>query len=191
MPGFFDPLPKTPGGRGWSEDQLRIWHRSQTMPISQVLGHDTHDHSTALGTAVVADLADVDAWQNYTPTTNLTLGNGTQVSRYAKIGTTIFVHFKFIFGASGSAVPTDPVVSLPVAASSTYTTLENSIGTVTLRDATGNRYVGALVISGTNFLIRYASVSGATIIHTAITATAPFTWANGDVLAFSATYEAA
>ena len=222
MPGFFDPLPRE-NNRGWSPDQLRLWLNSQTIALEKIRtvtidtpadnevlafdsasgdwinqtlaesGHDTHDHTTALGTANVADLADVDAWANWTPTlTNLTLGNGTRVARYAKIGTLIVVQFTFIFGTT-SSISGDVSLTVPVTGSTTYTDLENYVGGVNLRDANGSRYQGRVSLTSTagSFLVRVANASGTYLTDTALSSTVPFTWTTSDSLAFTAVYEAA
>lgn len=134
----------------------------------------------------------IGAWQTWTPTlTNLTLGNGTTTARYTRFGRTIHYKFKFLLGST-SAVGSDPSFTLPVAPNANYVIFADTMGLARLHDVGSGifpGYVGPVGGSTVNFL--YWSASGAVTQDTLITATAPFTWANGDSLMAAGTYEAA
>lgn len=132
------------------------------------------------------------AWQSWTPTlTNLTLGNGTLVAKYIQIGKTVHARLTFTLGST-SAVGTSPYFTLPVTAHGDLIGSDNGEvyqASVSLVDAAAAYYMGALMQrTTTTALIR--RLDGSSNV-TAITSTAPFTWATGDFISIKFTYEAA
>ncbi len=130
-------------------------------------------------------------WRDWTPTyTNLTVGNGTVVARYSKIGRTVNLHFSFTLGST-SSMGTAPQVSLPVTSIS-YSGNRNNIGGAYILDAGTLVYSAFVRPAGIdNMVIETFLASGTNLSITDITSTVPMTWTTSDVLAFSATYEAA
>jgi hypothetical protein len=128
----------------------------------------------------------VDAWTAYTPTnTNVTLGNGTQVARYQRIGRTIYVKYNLTFGSTTS-YGGNVSIGLPVAAAATG----QSVGSVSILDTGTANYVGvALVTESATVATIHHSVPGSNA--GAVNATAPMTWTTGDVLRMTVIYEAA
>jgi len=132
--------------------------------------------------------SDLGDWANFTLTfdTGVTaLGNAVVTSRYIQRGDTVegFVHI--IFGSTSTFSGTF-IVDLPVAAAGE---LNQTIGTIFAQDggALGSRRVGALVlVDATTAFFMLGDVA-----NNVLTATAPWTWASTDTLAFSFTYEAA
>jgi len=129
-------------------------------------------------------------WQSYSPTwTNLTIGNGTNIFKYTQIGQTIHVEMGFIRGSSGSESG-ELKFSLPQTAS-----ISNSAwtsGTTTLFDtSTGKIYTGYVTLtSSTQGAFRlYQNNTGTEITGNTVNATVPFTWATGDVITATFTYE--
>ena len=118
------------------------------------------------------------AWTPYTPTTSaLTVGNGTITARYTQIGKTVHAQVKFVLGST-SAIEQDAFIGLPVNENGTI----ESLGIARFQDASSFiQYVGWW---RTGF-IGYSTVYGD------INATTPFTWAVGDIMWLSCTYEAA
>jgi cytoskeletal protein CcmA (bactofilin family) len=112
-------------------------------------------------------------WTSTTPTWgNVTVGNGTSVMHYTKIGKTVFVHAWFIFGST-SAFTGAVLLTLP------YNNT-NSLTSMVL----GN----AEMYSGTQFFRGRALLFDATRVQfindtggaaTTTNATGPFTWATG------------
>lgn len=128
------------------------------------------------------------AWTAYTPTlTNITIGNGTKTGAYCRIGKLVYFIATFNYGSSGSAVGTNPAMSLPVTAKSP----DFHVCEVRL-------YAGAGVFLGRGFLNDTANVtfysyavSGTHIVYEVVGATAPGTWANGNSISVAGVYEAA
>jgi hypothetical protein len=125
-------------------------------------------------------------WAPWTPTlTNITLGAGTVVAEYTRVGGTVFYMFKFTFGA-GSAMGTEPEFSPPVAVD---TNTFIPIGYVYILDADGADWPGGMArINGTAIRLRYLNGNSN---DAAITATVPMTWASGDMLICSGFYRVA
>lgn len=128
-------------------------------------------------------------YTNWTPTfTNLTVGNGTLVGRYAQSGKLVHAWFKLTFGST-SAVSGNTTITLPVNAAS-------SGGSI--------RGTGAILDAGVRWFTAFADINGtsqATIVAVGanlnnayedyLSSTVPMTWTTNDVLAISFTYEAA
>lgn len=168
-----------------------------------VHGFTTIDARLAVGTngqIIVADSAqglgikwdDLGQWQTWTPTyTNLTVGNGTVVSRYVQIGKTIHAVFEITFGST-SSMGTGPTISLPVTAASTYTTPRHNLGPAYILDAGTIAFQAAVRLESTTTASVGVLAAGATHLTQAnITATVPMTWTTSDLLSFTASYEAA
>jgi hypothetical protein len=146
--------------------------------------------ATTIPTANIDDLRSYTslaiggAWSAYVPTwTNLTVGNGTLVARYEEIGKTVHVAISFTFGST-SAAGTGVYVSLPINPASTYLATNVLLGSVGLFDASGAWRAGGAFRSGSN--VRLIVADG-----TNLSATAPWTWATGDIISINLTYEAA
>lgn len=112
---------------------------------------------------------------------NPAVGNGTLSAHYARVGSTI--HYKGVI-APGSTTTYGTgywIVSMPVAA-----TLGNrNVGFAGLHDSStsGNDRAGALeLLSSTTFRV---------VANGRVDSATPFTWASGDSLQWSMTYEAA
>ena len=136
--------------------------------------------------ATASDLAALEsvAWEAFTPSwTNLTVGDGVGTYSYCKVGRLVVASYEFVLGA-GSAVGTGPYVTLPVPASS-----NQLIAAVSeYRDsAPAGVYWGVALQSGSVMLMCRMSAEA----RTAVTATSPFTWATGDSLRFTITYQSA
>lgn len=136
------------------------------------------------------------AWDTWTPTlTNLTLGNGTLTAKYKKIGKTI--HFKFILTlGSTSSVGTNPYFTLPETAASDYvgaaTPEYANIGFAKFLDSGTSNFSGFTNLRTTTTAAPQLANASSTYLQVAVpSATAPFTWGNGDALFSVGTYEAA
>lgn len=127
-------------------------------------------------------------WQSYTPTTaGLTLGNGTLVGRYYQIGGLVTVQCQFTLGTT-SAVTGGITFTTPVTAA---TDIDANIfvgvgGFYDSSAGSGGRYPGLVrFVSGTTMAIMVGTSPA-----TNPGASNPFTWATGDIVAFSVSYEA-
>jgi len=122
------------------------------------------------------------AWTAYTPATgNITVGNGTLTGFYKKIGKTVFGRVAFILGSS-SAVAAGASLALPSTAVAVNGT-NAPIGVAGYFDTSatagylgGIMYTGKLTYPGSGYQIGSA---------------VPFTWATGDDISATFTYEEA
>ena len=128
-------------------------------------------------------------WQLWTPTlTNITKGNGNIQSRYIQIGELIVAQFIFVLGST-SAMGTNGEVSAPVTMSSTADNFP--IGVCSMIDSGGSLYLGTVLEVGGKFRPAAHVASATHVTATGTSATVPMTWASGDTLSFTVTYEAA
>jgi hypothetical protein len=129
-------------------------------------------------------------WQTWTPTYDrLTIGNGTVVARYQKIGKTINFFWRLTWGSTTTS-GSYPVVSAPVAA---LPQNQYEVGFATLADVSVANYVGAVSLAnaGVNLLISTIGSGGSYSILDVLNATTPGTWTTNDVWCISGMYEAA
>lgn len=127
------------------------------------------------------DAVPLGAWAAYTPAnTNVTLGNGTLVARYARFGRTIHFMWDLTFGST-TAFTGNAGLGLPVAAASTG---KWSASGSMLDSGTQNYTLGGSISSAGT------TVNPETTGGGGITATIPFTWAVSDRLTMTGTYEA-
>lgn len=129
-------------------------------------------------------------WTTWTPTlTNITQGNGTVLARYIRIGNDVRWKFRFVMGST-SAMGTGPQITLPAAPADTSES--EWVGWVSVRDVgTGNFFGPVRWSSGSTVSLNYWTISGANLIASNITSTAPMTWTTNDVLIARGFYEAA
>ena len=132
-------------------------------------------------------------WQTYTPTFTAegggaAIGNGQIYGRYQRIGRLISLTIEFIPGSTtafgtGRFLFSFPPGAAPIA----YPNAEPAGAAVMVDASPGVFHSGVVHVYGTNFALLTTGSSPSS--HAS--ATAPFTWANGDRAAFSITYEAA
>lgn len=145
------------------------------LVTSTMLNQQVRDALKAIG----------DPWQSYTPAfTGITVGNGTLSANYMQAGKLIGYRGSFTFGSTSSATTTIRV-GLPVTANPATSYLPFA-GNVYLFDtsATARRYWSPVSSSGTEFLIADSN-------YVTANATAPWTWATGDQIAWQIFYESA
>lgn len=132
-------------------------------------------------------------YQSYTPTfANTTLGNGTVTGKYSQIGKLVNFKARFTLGSS-SAMGSTPTVTLPVTAQtliSSGTTNGDPLGTASLYDSSASS-VWAALIYATSTSVAIIYTWGTTPQTSGIASSTPFTWAVGDQMIVSGTYEAA
>jgi hypothetical protein len=130
-----------------------------------------------------ANLADA-AWTAWTPTlTNITLGNGALNCKYKVIGKTVFFRFQLVLGST-SAIGTNPQFTNPV----TSVAVPSSF----VRCGAGEAITAAPAIYPA--VVLWSNPTAFTFFsqtapYASITATAPFTWGNGCILAAHGFYE--
>ena len=128
----------------------------------------------------------VGAWQSYTPTwtagtTNPSIGNGTLSGRYFQIGKLVYCQFTMRAGSNTTFGSGDWRFSYPVAPNIDNVT-NYQVGSVFGRDSGAAFYVGITQYSGKTYM-------SLIINNNWVSATAPFTWANGDYLEVNVIYE--
>lgn len=127
------------------------------------------------------------AYTTFTPTwTNLTIGNGTQNFRYARLGKFVHVVGLITFGSSTS-MGTAPYFSNPVGSNLAANTITGS--TFLLDSGTGSA-VGATLEGGGVQVFVALNSAGTYLANVNITATVPWTWAVNDQLYCNLMYEA-
>lgn len=167
---------------------------SSTRPSDPYRGQMIFEYDTDkyVGRSILdawEDVVALGAWQTWSPTlTNLTLGSGSILARYSKVGRQVEFWFRFTLGA-GSAVGTNPQFTLPVAAHASYVADADVYGDVNFRDTGTANYRGqAWPVNTTTARVVYFPSGGAAANVTAI---APHTWASTDTLTVAGSYEAA
>lgn len=133
------------------------------------------------------------AWQTYTPVwtasgTNPSLGNGTLVGRYQKIGRTVVCHINLTPGSTTTFGTQGYSLTIPFQAANNGCTY---IGSAHLLSSP-SRWGGQFVISpGATLGGPYMTVANATASLAAMTGTQPATFASGHALRITAVYESA
>lgn len=151
--------------------------------------------ASKMQTETAIDTALTSSWGPWTSTlTNLTLGSGSVISKYRRLGSgSIDYRFKFSLGA-GSAVGTSPKFTLPSAPVIDYVDASGSafpIGTAFLvQTGVATRMGLAVVLTGTTATIFFNNPTTGEAEST-ITATAPWTWASGHQIHVWGSYEPA
>lgn len=154
--------------------------------------HDSHDHSTALGTAIAEDLSDVTAWTSWTPSyTNLTVGNGTVTAVYKQFGNLYFVRWTFVLGSTSSISGNVVISGLPGTPHDDGSSGNMPGGSLWMNDATGSRYPGYARLSGAGSLVPHAiNTSSTYATGSNLSSTVPFTWATSDSISLFHAYRA-
>lgn len=102
---------------------------------------------TRLNTLRDAVKAASEAWTSYTPAaTNFTVGDGTLVGRYARVGKLVLLRVNFTAGASSLYTVSQMQVSLPAAA-----------------HGTSQQMIGARVDGASRSIAQMAIVAGASV----------------------------
>ncbi len=134
--------------------------------------------------------ADLGAWKTWTPTyANITVDNGTVVSRYVQIGDRVLAQFMLTFG-SGTTMGTAHTISFPVAADPSFTASRLNLGPAMLTEtgvAINHGYVQRITTLTARVLVLNAASTY--LLDSNVSATVPFTWGTGDILSFNIAYE--
>lgn len=126
------------------------------------------------------------AWSSWTPTiTGWGGANYTVDAKYIQIGKT--VHFSFLMAITGANSGTSLAFTLPA----TSRTANNLVSSASFVSA-GNQFIGICRNGSTTVGSVFAlNVTGSSINTANLTSTIPATWANGDAVRVTGTYEAA
>jgi hypothetical protein len=120
-------------------------------------------------------------WTTWTPTyASITVGNGTVIARYRKLGKVVDFYFSFILGSTSSIGTLGyAAFSLPINSSQ-----EVWLGTSTYTDAGIQNVPGFVQVTSTE--VYFKTISGGNISNTV-----PFTWGNTDRVIVYGNYEVA
>jgi hypothetical protein len=147
----------------------------------------------ANNTVLIADSAETTGlkwgggWTTWTPTyTNMTIGNGSSVARYVKIGKTVHWYLRFTFGSTSSfgaytafTLPSTPIANFAY----------NARGL--LRDEGVIWRFASAIVDGSTVYPNVENVSGTYSSDASVSSTVPFTWGTNDFLQLAGTYEEA
>lgn len=143
------------------------------------------------GSAVTAGMVASEEWIPWTPAfTNFTLGNGTLVAKYTRIGRTIHWRLSVTLGST-SVMGTNPLFTMPVIAAPDYVLTVDTFGMAKIYDFGTADYISQIWLNTTS-QGRLVVQSGATEgTYNQVSAAVPMTWAVNDAFSASGTYEAA
>ena len=162
---------------------------SWTSTYSGLLEADALSITTDTGITYRYNGSAWDPWESgwitwATAPTNLTVGTGgsaASVQRYKWIGGRLWFAYSYTLGSSGASMGTTPTINLPISVALTVAGGALATGDGAIRDVSGPStpaFVRALVNTATTAqLLTYTGTTAS------ITATAPMTWAAGDILA--------
>lgn len=123
----------------------------------------------------------VNAWTAYTPTfTNLTVGNGTVNAFYSKIGKTVLVRLRFVFGSTSSiSGELQATLPFPNVGTSLYSPQK-------VRYFCGGvDFIGDCFVVNTTFFMRVGLANTTYLQSASLSATVPLTWGtNAEINAF-------
>jgi len=166
-----------------------------TIPVKATgaeINTGTDDAKFATAKALVDANILSKAWTSFTPSwSNITVGSGTSVGYYTRIGKTIIGYIYFAMAANSSVTSNIgvnfPVSSVTVFGSSTLL----KTGEISAVHS-GTVYQGAVRWYTTSTMLCDVFQSAGTYVtSTIMTPTVPFTWATGDELFIKFTYQAA
>lgn len=133
-------------------------------------------------------LAISGAWVTYTCTWSGTLGNGTKSSFYTRIGRTIHYRITVSWGSTTSHAAASQTFTLPVAENANISFVGAPMGIAGMYDASaGQFYASGIAVLSTGQTVFVHMPSSTTLLWTAAN---PTTWASGDILSITGTYEA-
>ena len=125
-------------------------------------------------------------WANWTPTlSGVTVGNGSVVARYQKIGKLVNISFNFTLGTT-SAVTGRFFFSQP-SSSSGIRPVSSYLNLAGASFATPS--IGFTGISGSNCYVDCITASGTYAGGASLSSTVPFTWTTGSEIVVWASYE--
>jgi hypothetical protein len=150
----------------------RTWVAGETVTAALMNTH-VRDNLKAIG----------DAWTSYTPGySGITIGNATVTAKYLQAGKLVIASFKMVVGSTTTFAATNLLVQLPVSAA---VTLNQSVGSVFCGNNASTVFRAGSAVTASSTSLCFVIDGGVFVSNTV-----PFTWATGDTLSWSATYEA-
>ena len=135
--------------------------------------------------AELGNLADGTAWESWTPSsrTGVTIGNGTETSRYVKVGRTVMFSYLFSLGST-SAITGDFTFRLP------FDIAREQSCNAHLTDFATGTFSGIGLLANNLCYVRAINAAGTYGNTQALSATVPFTWGTSDYIVVAGLYEA-
>jgi hypothetical protein len=129
------------------------------------------------------------SYTSFTPAyTNVTIGNGTNVGQYLRIGNFVHVTQKFTLGST-SSVTSNIFLTLPLNASNAHNAI---IGTMYLEDSGVAAYTGHIVKTSTTAgLLQVLNAAGTYVTPVSTSASVPISFGTNDNWTLSYIYEVA
>ncbi len=162
-----------------------------TGTIPTIASGDTTTVPTNLATYRDALKAVSEAWTSYTPTwtasVNPAIGNGTRTGKYIQVNKLVTFRIQVTMGSTTTYGTGNWVFSLPVATHSDYAS-GMMMGNALAFDTSAPSFTQVIPVWLSSTSIHIPLGNGT---NTDVSATSPFTWASGDKLTISGTYEAA
>jgi hypothetical protein len=167
-----------------------------TSPSHAQQHSDINDAMEAVQTKLAIGNTVIGTYTAYTPTwANLTVGNGTVTTAYARVNN--FVHYfgKIVFGSTTS-ITGSVSLSLPINLDADIAaTTRATLGLVSIRDVSASvTYSGNGMVStgsATTAIIEVGRTDATYLTTKTIDASTPVTWANTDILFWNLYYKAA
>lgn len=130
------------------------------------------------------------AWTSYTPTlSNITLGNGSAVASFQRVGKTITATCLFQAGSSTAYSAGTLAFSLPVTPSTNYTTVGNyAVGDAVVQNGATTTRVPATAFINTSGNLNFMVTNAA---NTIASNTVPGTFGTSAVISWTVVYQAA
>lgn len=127
------------------------------------------------------------AWVTYTPTLGgFTAGSGAITGAYVLLGKICHFRASWTYGSGSAAATAFPTLTLPTAALAATNVRMEAL----FFDTSASAYYDATSRQSSTTVVTMG-IPGASGIHTTCTTTTPFTWATGDQIILSGTYEIA
>jgi hypothetical protein len=123
-----------------------------------------------------------DGTGTWTPTYgNFTIGNGTVTSKYVRVGKTVSMYWKLLFGSTTAITGVYPYFTVPFNANNGGLIF----GVAHFNDTGTADYSGGAYIAGGSTVYPIQNLTAA---WNGLSATAPFTWTTGDSISVNLTY---
>jgi hypothetical protein len=123
-------------------------------------------------------------WQTWTPGyyTGISIGNGTLVSRFCKLGKNVFIYWKLTMGSTSTFGTSGASIDLPV--TPLYPSRTSNVNYL---DAGVQNYVGSASINAEFSLVGFQTG----VVANNVSTTSPFTFGTGDEITLTGNYEVA
>lgn len=141
-----------------------------------------------------AQLNGVGESATFTPSiSNLTLGNGISEGRFVRVNKLVYFRVRIVFGSTTSVDAGAKDLTLPIVATNA-TTFDGLHAMAHYFDTSATLIVfnqPLIVIGDSSLRLGAANVSGTYSAFNDLSSTVPFTWATGDGLTITGTYQVA